>query len=72
MKEIQHIVGLNETFVKIYPVAVTVCESLVKEMELDGKYICPGIISSYGPVVGFSCPLLGCDVTAWNGMVVVF
>ncbi len=41
----------NKTFEEIYPLAVTICISVVNRIHFDGEYMCPGLVSAYGPVV---------------------
>lgn len=53
VSEIRRIIELNSTFEEVYPLAVDVCEVLLGKAHIDGKYICPGIISGYGPPIQF-------------------
>lgn len=42
----------NKTFEDVIPEAVKICSSiLVEEANLNGPYVCPGFVSSYGPAV---------------------
>ena len=44
-------IASNKTFEDVYPTAVKVCVPLLDSRNISGEYMCPGIISSYGPVV---------------------
>lgn len=51
VKEIQHIAEFNKTVQELYPAAVKVCESVLNKLSLNGKYMCPGIVTSYAAPV---------------------
>ena len=54
VKGIQDLVELNATGREIYPLAVKLCESVLKQTPYNGQYMCPGFVSAYGiPVSKF-------------------
>lgn len=39
---------LNKTFEEMFPASVKICESLLDKLSLNGRYMCPGLVSAYG------------------------
>ena len=58
----QDIFNLNATFEDVYPTAVGICVRIVDELKLHGDYMCPGLISAYGPPVRPSASLLNVNL----------
>lgn len=80
VKSAQEMVELNMTFEELYPLAVTICEDLLKHSKIiyDGKYMCPGLIAAYGRPVSrleirdsSSFVRISCPSQIWLGCAVL-
>ena len=64
VKGVQDLVELNKTFQEVFPLAVKMCTEIVDAAHLGGHYMCPGLVSSYGP------PVTTCRLVSTHRLVV--
>jgi len=48
---LQDAIDSNKTFQDVYPTIVEGCMEVLNSRHKNGKYMCPGLVADYGPVV---------------------